>query len=262
MQMTLKQKYGEWALVTGASSGIGRAFARHLAAEGMNVILVARRKDRLQQLAVELQEKHAVQALAVALDLTSEGFMPELAEQVGSRDVGLLINNAGFGSVGFFADNDPEHEANMVRLHCLATTALAHHFIRPMLQRGKGGIIFVGSIVGVLPIPYIATYSATKAFDMFIGQALWYEMRGKGIDVLALAPGGTKTEFQRLTREPESPLAASPEAVVRTGMRALGKRPYVIHGWHNKFVAFCARFLPAKITLQLIGGFASRNMNI
>ena len=245
--------YGQWALITGASSGIGEAFARRLAAEGMDVILVARRADRLHDLAQELTEGHGIHALPVPLDLTRDDFLDELIAQVRDREVGVLINNAGFGSVGPFEENDAEHEVAMVRLHCLAPVRLTHHFIRPMIERGRGAVIFVGSIVGITPVPFISTYSATKAFNQFLGQALWYEMREKGIDVLALAPGSTKTEFQRLTQEPDSPLAALPEAVVRTAMRALGKRPYIIHGAHNKIWAFLSRFLPASISLRLMG---------
>jgi uncharacterized protein len=251
--MTLREKYGDWALVTGASSGIGRSFAQSLASAGMDVILVARRQQRLQELAQELEQQHNVKTLNLPLDLTSENFLPVLVEKVADRQVGLLVNNAGFGYRGFFAENDAQREADMVRLHCLAPIQLTHHFIRPMVERQKGAVIFVGSIVGLNPVPFDATYSATKAFNMFMGEALWYEMRRRHIDVLALAPGGTKTELSDRINQMSSFIAAQPEAVVKTAMRALGKKPYVVHGLPNKLWAQTSKILPERFKLFLHG---------
>lgn len=251
----LQEKYGDWALITGASAGIGKAFARYIAAAGMNVILVARRKERLEKLAEEIKAGNSVQALPVALDLTSDDFLEKLKQQIGDRKIGLLVNNAGFGSVGLYSRNDAQREADMVKLHCLVPTILTHHFVRPMMARKKGAIIFVGSIVGYQPVPYISTYSATKAFNMFLGKSLWYELRKHHIDVLALAPGGTKTEFQQVIHQSVSSIAAAPDAVVRTAMKALGKKPAVVHGVHNKIWAFAGRFLPVRMSLRLHGWF-------
>ena len=209
---SLEEKYGGWALVTGASAGIGEAFARYIASTGMNVILVARRKEKLENLAAEIEAGNNVQTLPVSLDLSSDGFLEKLKQQIGDRKIGLLINNAGFGSVGLYSRNDAQREADMVKLSCLAPTILTHHFIRPMMKRKKGAIIFVSSIVGYQPVPYISTYSATKAFNMFLGKSLWYELRKYHIDVLALAPGGTKTEFQQVLHQSASSIAASPQA--------------------------------------------------
>ena len=125
----------------------------------------------------------------------------------------------------------------------------------PMMKRKKGAIIFVGSIVGYQPVPYISTYSATKAFNMFLGKSLWYELRRHHIDVLALAPGGTKTEFQQVIHQTASSIAASPQAVVGSAMKALGKKPVVVHGAHNKIWAFAGRFLPVRMSLSLHGWF-------
>ncbi len=251
----LQEKYGGWALVTGASAGIGEAFARYIAAAGMNVILVARRKERLEKLAEEIQGGSNVLALPVSLDLTGDGFLEKLKQEIADREIGLLVNNAGFGSVGLYVDNDAQREAEMVKLHCLAPTILTHHFVRPMMARKKGAIIFVGSIVGYQPVPYISTYSATKAFNIFLGKSLWYELREHNIDVLALAPGGTKTEFQQVIHQSASSIAATPDAVVRSAMKALGKKPAVVHGVHNKIWAFAGRFLPVRMSLSLHGRF-------
>jgi len=251
----LQEKYSGWALVTGASAGIGEAFARYIAAAGMNVILVARRKERLEKLAEEIEAENNVQALPVPLDLTGDGFLEKLTQKIVGKEVGMLVNNAGFGSVGLYARNDAQREVDMVKLHCLAPTILTHHFIRQMMVRKKGAIIFVGSIVGYQPVPYISTYSATKAFNMFLGKSLWYELHKYHIDVLALAPGGTKTEFQQVTHQSASSIAASPQAVVGSAMKALGKKPAVVHGIHNKIWAFAGRFLPVRMSLSLHGRF-------
>ena len=165
----LKQKYGEWALITGASSGIGEAFARFCARAGLNVILIARREERLTNLANELEKEAHIKALPVSLDLTEDSFLTTLIDKIGDRQVGFLVNNAGFGSTGYYPDTDVEKEAKMIKLHCLAPTILTHHFVRPMVERKKGAIIFLGSIVGLHPIPFNTTYSATKGFNMFFG---------------------------------------------------------------------------------------------
>ncbi len=251
----LQEKYGKWALVTGASSGIGEAFVRYLAAAGMNVILVARRKERLEKLAKEMEASKNIQALAVPLDLSSDDFLEKLKQHVADKEIGMLVNNAGFGSVGLYARNDAQRESEMVKLHCLAPTILTHYFVRPMMERKKGTIIFVGSIVGYQPVPYISTYSATKAFNMFLGKSLWYELRKHHIDALALAPGGTETEFQQVIHQSASAIAAKPDAVVRSAMRALGKKPVVVHGIHNKIWAFSSRFLPVRMSLSLHGWY-------
>ena len=198
---------------------------------------------------------YGIEALPLPLDLTEPQFLPQLIEKVGHRQVGLLVNNAGFGSTGLYSTTDADREARMVRLHCLAPVMLTHHFIRPMVERRKGGVIFVGSIVGTMPVPYIATYSATKVFNMFMGNALWYEMKEHNVDVLALAPGGTRTEFSDNISRMASPIAAEPEQVVRTAMKSLGKRPYVTHGLHNKVWGKIVRYFPMKTSLKIHGWF-------
>lgn len=263
MKRTLKEKYGPWALVTGASAGIGEAFAHHLARAGMDLILVARRRERLEVLSSYLVQKYHIQALNVPLDLTQESFMEALVGAVGDREVGVLINNAGFGSTGRFVERDPVSEAGMVRLNCWAPTVLAHHFIRPMVARRRGAVIFVASVVGYQPTPFMTTYAATKAFDLAMGEGLWYELKPYGIDVLALSPGTTDTEFQGVAGMSRGPIVATAEEVVGTAMRALGKRASVVDGGVNRVLAFAHRVLPRRLSLTLAGGiigwFHARN---
>lgn len=249
----LREKYGEWALVTGASAGIGEAFARYLARAGMDVILVARRRERLEALAAHLTQQHGVQALAVPLDLTDAHFMEALTERVGDREVGVLVNNAGYGSTGRFLERDPAGEADMVRVNCWAPVALTHHFVRPMVARRKGAILFLSSVVAYQPTPFMTTYAATKAFNLFLGEGLWYELRKYHIDVLALSPGTTATEFHQVAHMARGPVVASPERVVETAMRALGRKPSVVDGTINRLLAFAHRLLPRRTTLSLAG---------
>jgi uncharacterized protein len=182
----------EAALITGASSGIGEEFARQLAATGYDVILVARRKERLENLAEELP----TQVHVVACDLGSEA--EELPGQVAKLgvDVDLLVNNAGFGLRGHFADLDTGREAEMVRVNCEAVVTLTHAFLPAMIERGQGGVITVASTAGMQPLPYETTYAATKAFAISFMEALSMELRGTGVKCLVVNPGPVKTEWQ------------------------------------------------------------------
>ena len=182
----------ETALVTGASAGIGEEFAKQLAARGHDLILVARRKDRLEELAEQLPTT----AHVIECDLGSEA--AELPDQVAKLgvDVDLLINNAGFGLRGHFADLDAGREAEMVRVNCEAVVTLTHAFVPAMIQRRQGGVITVASTAGLQPLPYETTYAATKAFAISFMEALSMELRGTGVRCLVVNPGPVKTEWQ------------------------------------------------------------------
>ena len=182
----------ETALITGASAGIGEEFARQLAGRGYDLILVARRKDRLEQLA----EQVPTTAHAVECDLGSDA--TELTGEVEKLgvDVDLLVNNAGFGLRGHFLDCDAEREAEMVRLNCEAVVTLTHAFLPGMVERRRGGVITVGSTAGMQPLPYETTYGATKAFAISFMEALSMELRGTGVRALVVNPGPVKTEWQ------------------------------------------------------------------
>jgi uncharacterized protein len=182
----------ETALVTGASSGIGEQFARQLAQRGYDLILVARRTDRLKQLGDELP----VTTHVVACDLASDA--DQLPGQVSALgvDVDLLVNSAGFGLRGRFAELAADRQAEMVRLNCEAVVILTHAFVPAMIERGRGGVITVASAAGMQPLPYEATYSATKAFAIFLTEALREEVRGSGVRLLVVNPGPVETEWQ------------------------------------------------------------------
>lgn len=258
-EMKLTEKYGSWAFITGASSGIGEEFARRLASEKMNLILVARRKEKLEILAAKLKEEYKIEIVTAPIDLSKKKFLEELKEYVGKKEVGVLINNAGFGSNGEFINADADEEAKMVMLNCVAPVILTHHFVRPMVERKKGAIIFLGSVVAFQPTPFMTTYSATKAFNAFMGDALWYELKKYNIDVLSLNPGGTSTEFQRVANSSTGPAPRTVQQVVNTAMKSLGRKPSVVDGFYNKVLAVSSRLISRKLTL-LIAGYITRKL--
>jgi len=249
----LKEKYGEWALITGASTGIGKAFAEYLAEKGMNMILVARRKERLLSLANELKNKYNVQAIPVALDLTKDNFSDELKPYTENKEIGLLINNAGYGSAGPFFESDLDWYTDMVRLNCLAPVKLTHYIVQRMTKREKGAIIFLGSVAGYYGSPFFSTYAATKAFNIQFGQSLWYELKKSNIDVLVVSPGSTETEFHDVAGFSRALIVMTPEKVVRKAMRALGRRIEIVTGLENKLLVFFSRLFPGKMILRIKG---------
>lgn len=217
------------ALITGASSGIGDQFARQLAGRGYELILVARRKDRLEQLA----EQVASSAHVIECDLASEA--DKLAgnvEKLGA-DVDLLVNNAGFGLRGHFLELDAEREAEMVRVNCEAVVRLTHAFVPGMVERGRGGVITVASTAGMQPLPYETTYAASKAFAISFMEALSMELRGTGVRALVVNPGPVKTEWQAVAGYDENtrtmPGMISAEQCVADALRAYdrGKRSMI-----------------------------------
>jgi short-subunit dehydrogenase len=249
----LKEKYGNWALITGASSGIGREFARYLAKFNFSLILIARRYERLQELSNELTSKYHIEIICIKADLTKEECFPEILEKVGGREVGLLVNNAGVGSIELFFQSDLQKEIDLIKLNCLAPTILTHYFLKQMIERKKGAIIFLGSIVGMQPTPHLAVYSATKSFNIYFANALWYELNKYNIDVLALSPGSTNTEFERISRKTSRLIRTEPDEVVKSAFKALGKKPTVIHGFINKTIISIAKILPGRVAISLAG---------
>ena len=218
---SLRQRYGEWALVTGASSGIGAAFARALARDGVSCVLTARREDRLRSLADELEKRHQVATRVVALDLGVRDGADRLAEAVSDLEIGILVNNAGFGNAGRFEKQDRERIRAMVELNCMAPAVLTAGLLPGMCERGRGALIIVGSIAGSQPLPLHALYSGTKAFANIFGESLWGELQGSGVDCLAVLPGTTETEFQAVSGE-LSHAGESPDGTLSTSGRCWG----------------------------------------
>lgn len=189
-----KDRYGPAALVTGASSGIGRSFAQLLAAAGLDLVLVARRVERLETLAAELRQQHRVKVTVCQLDLAQPSAVQELLAMTADQDIGLLVSNAGFGYKGEHAAADPTLLANMLMVNCHVPMLLTHGFIPRLRERGKGGIILTSSVEGLIGCPYSSAYSASKGFVKNLGEGLWAELKPDGVDVLTLCPGATDTE--------------------------------------------------------------------
>lgn len=218
------------ALVTGASSGIGEQFARQLAARGHDLVLVARRAERLEALAEEL----ATKAEVIACDLGADAAeAPRRVAELG-LDVDLLVNNAGFGTHGRFAEIEEGRDAEMVRVNCEAVVTLTRAFVPSMIERGSGGVIVVASTAGMQPLPYEAVYSASKAFALNFADALHAELRGSGVRVMSVNPGPVPTEWQEVASAERGGIAKLPgvieaDRVVRESLAAYdaGKRSFV-----------------------------------
>jgi uncharacterized protein len=255
---------GKTALITGASSGIGAAFARALAARRMNLILVARSQAKLRALADELAGQQAIHTEVIAADLSREGAAQEILAQTDQRrrTVDLLINNAGFATFGAFDGLALDRELEEVRLNVAAVVALTRLFLPGMLARRAGGVINLASVVGFHPAPYMAVYGATKAFVLSFTEALWAECRGRGVRVLALCPGPVETPFFGTAKMEHEAAGGpktfagrkdTPEHVVAVGLRALERgRSYVIPRFTPYWLAnVLPRLLPRSLVACL-----------
>jgi short-subunit dehydrogenase len=245
-------------LITGASGGIGEAFARRLASEKHDLFLVARSEDKLRKLCDELSEKHGVQARYLAIDLTNKDADARVFAETEDSGIEIdwLINNAGFGSMGDFAELELEREAEMIDLNITALVKLTHRFLAPMRERRRGTIINVSSGASFQPIPFFATYAATKAFVSSFTEAIAEENRPFGLRILALCPGTTDTGFFEASRI-KDPIklkgVQTPAQVVDTALRALdiGKTK-VVSGWVNYLVALAVNFLPNSLITRVM----------
>jgi short-subunit dehydrogenase len=245
-------------LITGASSGIGEVFGRKLAARGRNVLLVARSEEKLITLCNELGRSNSVRAQYVALDLSTPESADRLFEEATKRglSVDMLINNAGFGSMGEFSKLDLARELNMIDLNIKSLVELTYRFLPPMIERRQGAIINVASTAAFQPVPFMATYAATKAFVLSFSEALWEENRQHGIKVLALCPGVTDTNFFEAARGFKPPARASqtPEEVVDTALRGLAQgKSHVISGWTNFLMTQSERLVPRSAITRVAG---------
>ncbi len=258
------RRYGPWAIVTGASSGIGEATARGLAARKLSVVLVARRRERLDTLADELRTKHSVETRVVELDLVAPDACETLRAATAGLEIGLLVNNAGFGLKGEFLALSLAEQRRMVELNCQLPVALAHAFLPEMVARRRGGMIVVASAAAFQGMPMTALYSATKGFEVLWAEGLREELRPHGVDVIALCPGPTDTEGPRRTGVDPSKVPIkmmSPATVAEAGIETLGRRAIVIPGFGNRFVYFLVRLLPRALVTRLAGRIVRRVTN-
>ncbi|HKG47380.1 MAG TPA: SDR family oxidoreductase [Pyrinomonadaceae bacterium] len=243
-------------LITGASSGIGAAFARKLAARGRNVLLVARSEDKLIALCNELGRLTSIRAQYLALDLQQPEAAAQLLEETTKREleIDMLINNAGFGSMGDFVKLDLHRELEMIQLNISALVDLTHRFLGPMRERKRGTIINVASTAAFQAVPFMATYAATKAFVLSFSEAVAEENRAHGIHVMALCPGVTETNFFEAAKIDRPPMRTiqTAEEVVDTALRGLARqKSTVISGWTNWVTIEAERFVPRSMVTKV-----------
>ena len=236
--MSFAEKYGPWPVVLGASEGLGDAFARGVAARGVNVVVVARRREPLQRVADDIRQRHGVEARAIALDLASSGFRDDLRAVTDDLEVGLAIYNAAASYIGEFEDQTLESMRSIVGVNCWGPLAVCEHFGGRMVRAGRGGIVLMSSGAGLAGSPYNAAYAASKAFDLVLGESLWGEWRSRGVDVLSVIGPAIDTPTFRATMPPEAvaaiPPAMAPAAVVEEVLDALGSGPSFVPGEANR----------------------------
>lgn len=247
----LARRYGPWAVVTGASDGIGQAFARHLAASGLHLVLVARREAVLQQLAADLQQAHGVQCRVIAADLADLAAVHRLADATAALDVGLLVAAAGFGTSGPLLDATLGVETGMADLNCRSVLAQAWYFGRRFAQRGRGGVVFMSSLLAFHGTPRAAHYAATKAYVQTLAEGLRVEWAPLGVDVIASAPGPIRSGFAARARL-QMAQALPAEVVARVTLQALGRQTTVRPGWLSKLLGWSLALLPRWAQVRVI----------
>lgn len=243
------------AVVTGASSGIGAALAPRLAADGYDLLLVARREERLRELAERVREAHGVQARCLALDVTEEDALERLLEA--APEPAVLVNNAGAGRFGPAVEASPAEQARIVRLNCESLTRLTLGYLPGMVSRGRGVVVQMASIAGFQPVPYFAVYAATKAYVLSFSEALDKELEGSGVRVVSVCPGPVPTEFQAAAGSGDAAKEPAynrrtPEQIAEATARAIARpRPVVTAAPYHGFLRFAQRFLPRRTVLSV-----------
>ena len=246
-------RYGGWAVITGASDGIGQAFVRELASLGMNVVLVARRGDRLDHLAGEIAQKHQVETRVIAADLSTAAGRNSVDEGTRGLDVGMLVASAGFGTSGPLLSANLDSELNMLDVNCRAVLEQSIVFGRRFAERRRGGIILMGSLLGWQGVPGAVHYAATKAYVQSLAEGLGRELVSSNVDVLACAPGPVNSGFADRA-DMRMGMAETPTSVARASLQALGRRATVIPGRLGKFLTYSLLPLPRFLRIRILAG--------
>ncbi len=254
------------ALVTGASSGIGEAIARTLAGRGADLVLVARRRDRLEKIATEIRTAYGVAVTVLAYDLTDPASVSAIHEELRSRAIVIdtLINNAGFGMHGLLVESDPVKIAAQVQLNVASLVGLTREFLPELVFSGRGALVNVASTAAFQPIPHMAVYGASKAFVLSFTEAIAFETRDSGLRVTALCPGVTSTEFFDTMGTQDAAVGAvkTPQQVADLTMKAIDARstpPSIISGLRNRMLILTTKLLPRKLVLNVAGGMMTKD---
>ncbi|MGO1383973.1 MAG: SDR family NAD(P)-dependent oxidoreductase [Arachnia sp.] len=249
-----------WAVVTGASGGLGEAYARELAGQGSNVVLVARSVEKMEVLAAEISATHGVETMILPCNLSDPQARLSLVEKLDDLEIHTLVNNAGFGTMGMLGELERDRVVNEVELNAVALTQLTHAVIPKMVASGKGAVINVASLAAFQPMPGMATYAATKSYVLSFTSALWGEMMGTGVRVVCICPGPTDTSFfDNAGNGDVMKQRRSPEQVVATTFTALqAGKPYAVDGLGNTVLSKLSRFLPTALVVRAAAWVGSR----
>jgi short-subunit dehydrogenase len=253
-----KTEYGPWALVTGAAWGMGAEYARQIGALGLNLVLVDIRGEELARVAEEVRKASGVEVKAVVNDLSRAEFIGTLRRETEGIEVGLLVSNAAHLPVGLFFEQSLEDKLKMIDVNCRAPLILVQEFGAKMLSRRRGGIIMMSSGSATQGVPYLASYAATKAYNLVLAESLWDELRGSGVDVMALMPGATRTTgFElskpRLERSTLAPVN-EPGPTVAEALKMLGRTPSWIPGRRNRWtLTLAGKLLPRRQLIKVVG---------
>lgn len=261
MSTSFRHKYGPWALVAGASEGIGAAFAEELGARGIHLLLLARRTEPLEQVAQAIRAAHGVEVVTASVDLGAPSVLEDVRRVIDGREVGLLVYNAALSLVGPFLEQPLADKLRLLDVNCRGPLILSDELGRAMVGRGRGGIIIMSSLAGSQGTGHVLTYAASKAFDLVLAEGLWYELRAHGVDVLACRAGATRTpgfESSKPRRVAAPLMDARPVAV--EALAALGKGPSMVPGALNRMAAFfMQRVMPRRAAVATMGK-ATRDM--
>ncbi len=255
--MSYPQRYGPWALVVGAAVGLGAEFSRQLAERGLNLIMVALEKDELDTLATDVAQRHGVRTHAITGDITDAEVLESVARLVGDVELGMIVYNAGLSVCGRWLDTPLERHRKVIDINVTAMMTVLHRFVPPMIERGRGGVVLLSSMSGLLGTPMYGSYAGTKALTLNLAETLWDEWRPHGVDVVAVIPGPTDTPGYRADAPRQirrSPKVLPVGPVVAEGLAALGKQPSVIPGRANRFSGLLlSRWLPRKKAVGIMG---------
>ncbi|OSZ78064.1 short-chain dehydrogenase [Chitinophagaceae bacterium IBVUCB1] len=259
MELTVKEKhrllerYGAWAIVTGATSGIGLEIAIQLASAGFNLIINARGAERLLALENSLRVQYGVDVIAVAADLATAAGVEQLVRAVNGKQIGLLVASAGYGTSGLFTDSSLHAEVDMLRVNCEAVLSLVHYFSMRFCNAGRGGIVLLSSIVAFQGVPYAAHYAATKAYIQSLAEGLNAELKLRGVDVLAACPGPVRSGFGRRANM-QMNMSLTPSQIGIPILNALGRRSIVLPGLLSKLLTYALRTVPRSVKVKLMQG--------
>lgn len=249
-----RARYGPWALVAGASAGLGEAFARALAARGLHLVLLARRREALERLALALRAAHGVEVRVAPCDLARGDLAEEAGRFTAGLEVGLLVYNAAHSVIGPFVERPLEEHLRVVDVNCRGPVALAHALGGAMAQRGRGGIVLMSSLAASQGNPLLASYAASKAFALVLAEGLWAELRSRGVDVVACRAGATRTTGFAASRPRRRVPLSDPDDVARRALDALGRGPSLVTGAVNRIAAFTfGRLLPRRLSIRIMG---------